>query len=181
MAAIEFTAGIRDTVGRIPLKKLMEQFGEVEVCHIGTRGVDFPFVRFKERAAADAALEASKAGRVFLDGCPIMADWKGATRKTQPKSGSSLMLTAGSSKSDIPPRFANEDQNQQGMRELGGLTGRRRRRDVSSSRSISRSRSRSRGRSPRGDSRERGRARRAGDRRSQDVDGRSQRYARKAY
>eukprot|EP00928_Gymnodinium_smaydae_P076929 TRINITY_DN6002_c0_g1_i1.p1 TRINITY_DN6002_c0_g1~~TRINITY_DN6002_c0_g1_i1.p1 ORF type:complete len:241 (-),score=48.20 TRINITY_DN6002_c0_g1_i1:27-749(-) len=120
--AIEFTSGIREYVGRITLKKLMEQFGEVEVCHIGTRGVDYPFVRFQNKASADAALKAAQAGRIFLDGQPLTADWKGATKKPEPKSATPMLSddpSRGRRERDRDmPRGADEDPNAQGMRAL---------------------------------------------------------------
>mmetsp|Transcript_6237 Transcript_6237/g.17571 ORF Transcript_6237/g.17571 Transcript_6237/m.17571 type:complete len:148 (-) Transcript_6237:94-537(-) len=77
MSAIEVT-GVTDTTSRISLKKAMEQFGEVDYCHMGNRGVDMPIVRFRTQGDAEKALEHIKAGQVWLDGFVIGGDWKGS-------------------------------------------------------------------------------------------------------
>jgi len=56
----------------------MLQFGEVDAVHMGDRHMgdraDLPIVRFKGAHAAEAALNAIKAGSVFLDGSQIQAE-----------------------------------------------------------------------------------------------------------
>lgn len=67
------------TASRLWMKKEMEKFGRVEVCHMGNRqnpALDPPWVRFEKAAGAEAALQAIKAGMVFLDGKPIVAELK---------------------------------------------------------------------------------------------------------
>lgn len=78
--AIEITAGIAERTSRVSLKKAMEQFGEVVGCHMGTRGVEAPIVRFQTQTAAENALEQLNNAQVFLDGCQLSGDWKGATQ-----------------------------------------------------------------------------------------------------
>lgn len=71
---IEMTFGIGETTSRVELKKVMSVFGEVDVCHMGLRGSDKPFVRFRTSNAAEAALTALKNGKVFLeDGVSMLA------------------------------------------------------------------------------------------------------------
>merc|ERR1740116_151440 len=49
----------------------------VDVCHMGTRGLDNPFVRFRQQSCAEAALVALKNGEVFLeDGAMLAGEWK---------------------------------------------------------------------------------------------------------
>merc|ERR1719428_203326 len=81
-STIEITEGVNDRTSRLSLKKTMEFFGEVDACHMGNRGLDYPFVRFRVQASADAAVEALKAGRVFLDGIALGGEWKGAGRRS---------------------------------------------------------------------------------------------------
>jgi hypothetical protein len=56
--AIEMTGGITEGTSRLGLKRTMENFGVVEVCHMGNRAVDLPFVRYKTVSAFEAALNA---------------------------------------------------------------------------------------------------------------------------
>eukprot|EP00434_Breviolum_minutum_P025270 symbB.v1.2.022326.t1/scaffold1974.1/size94090/2 len=74
-AAIEII-GIADTSSRLSLKRIMEQFGEVVGCHMGARGVDHPIVRYKTQEFAQQALDALKAGQVWLDGMTLKGEWK---------------------------------------------------------------------------------------------------------
>merc|ERR1719436_1629475 len=58
------------------LKREMERFGPVDVCHMGNRdnhNEEPPWVRFSEPRSADQALEAIKAGLVVIDGLAIVA------------------------------------------------------------------------------------------------------------
>ncbi|CAE8628231.1 unnamed protein product [Polarella glacialis] len=71
--AIEITFGTTERTSRVDLKKRMSAFGEVEVCHMGTRGQDFPFVRFKEQASAEAALKACNEGEVSMEDGSLLA------------------------------------------------------------------------------------------------------------
>jgi len=86
---IEITFGTCERTSRVELKKRMAAFGEVDVCHMGTRGQDFPFVRFRTQASAEAALRALKNGEVFLeDGAMLAGEWKlGARRRDSQQSG----------------------------------------------------------------------------------------------
>eukprot|EP00971_Amphidinium_carterae_P173501 3439302-Amphidinium_carterae.1 len=81
---IEITSGTNDGTSRIDLKKAMSAYGEVDVCHMGARGVDLPFVRFRTTEGAEAALEALKKGDVSLpDGSVLGGDWKAVSRKQE--------------------------------------------------------------------------------------------------
>ncbi|CAJ1387982.1 unnamed protein product [Effrenium voratum] len=82
-AALEIM-GISDQSSRLSLKKAMEQFGEVVGCHMGSRGVDNPIVRYKTQEFAQAALDALKAGQVWLDGMILKGEWKGSSRPPGP-------------------------------------------------------------------------------------------------
>mmetsp|Transcript_116813 Transcript_116813/g.183694 ORF Transcript_116813/g.183694 Transcript_116813/m.183694 type:complete len:249 (+) Transcript_116813:93-839(+) len=61
---------------RVSLKQVMECFGPVQGCHIGKRGVDNPIVRFVQPEHAEAAMEALKSNRVYLDGFILSGEWK---------------------------------------------------------------------------------------------------------
>lgn len=83
-STIEITFGTSERTSRVELKKRMAAFGEVDVCHMGTRGQDFPFVRFRTQAAAEVALKALKSGEVFLeDGAMLAGEWKTGTRRRE--------------------------------------------------------------------------------------------------
>jgi hypothetical protein len=75
--AIEITGGMGVGSSRLSLKRTMEIFGMVEVCHIGNREVDLPFVRYKTIAAFEAALQALQNGSVILDGNVLQGVRKG--------------------------------------------------------------------------------------------------------
>lgn len=82
---VEITFGTSERTSRVELKKRMSAFGEVDVCHMGTRGKDFPFVRFRSAAFAEAAVEALKSGQVFLeDGSLLGGGWKLGSRRREP-------------------------------------------------------------------------------------------------
>lgn len=83
-AAVEII-GIADTSSRLSLKRVMEQFGEVVGCHMGARGVDNPIVRYKTQEFAQAALDALKAGQVWLDGMVLKGEWKNSSRPGPPE------------------------------------------------------------------------------------------------
>jgi len=88
--AIEITGGITERTSRLGLKRTMQTFGEVEVCHMGNRAVDLPFVRYKTIAACEAALNALKNGEAFLDGLVLQGVRKG-TGPPRPKGQPALM------------------------------------------------------------------------------------------
>merc|ERR1719174_2242280 len=66
----------------------MQQFGEVDACHMGDRAVmgdnftEWPIVRFKAQSSAENALNAIKSGQVFLDGFKLIAEWRGGGGRT---------------------------------------------------------------------------------------------------
>mmetsp|Transcript_38469 Transcript_38469/g.90464 ORF Transcript_38469/g.90464 Transcript_38469/m.90464 type:complete len:181 (+) Transcript_38469:77-619(+) len=83
MSTIEFTGGVVSTTSRLWLKREMERFGEVDVCHMGNRDnpvEEPPWVRFKDSQAAEKALEAIKNSQVVLDGNVLEAEWKANRR-----------------------------------------------------------------------------------------------------
>merc|ERR1711924_179960 len=74
---IQITGGVVAT--RLWLKKEMERFGRVEVCHTGNRMnpvAEPPWVRFATLTQAESALEAINSGQVLIDGCVIQAQFK---------------------------------------------------------------------------------------------------------
>jgi len=83
---IQITEG---TVGtRLWLKKEMEKFGRVEVCHTGNRQnpvAEPPWVRFEKMSSVEVALQAINSGQVFFDGLPIKAESKTNGRQRQPE------------------------------------------------------------------------------------------------
>eukprot|EP00929_Paragymnodinium_shiwhaense_P113915 TRINITY_DN82220_c0_g1_i1.p1 TRINITY_DN82220_c0_g1~~TRINITY_DN82220_c0_g1_i1.p1 ORF type:complete len:231 (+),score=44.66 TRINITY_DN82220_c0_g1_i1:145-837(+) len=76
---IEITEGIQERTSRLNLKKKMQQFGEVDACHMGNRGSEMPLVRYKTLVAAENALNALKTGQVYLDGFKLDGEWRGTT------------------------------------------------------------------------------------------------------
>eukprot|EP00434_Breviolum_minutum_P018050 symbB.v1.2.015916.t1/scaffold1171.1/size134081/11 len=69
--SLQFTGGIFIQTTRMYLKKAMERFGEVEVCHMGNRNnpeEEPPWVRFLTEKAAQDALDALDKGEVYVDG-----------------------------------------------------------------------------------------------------------------
>merc|ERR1712232_592328 len=74
---IQITGGIVAT--RLWLKKEMERFGRVEVCHTGNRSnpvAEPPWVRFATLTQAETALEAINRGEVLIDVNAIQAQFK---------------------------------------------------------------------------------------------------------
>eukprot|EP00746_Dinoflagellata_sp_MGD_P135098 gnl/MRDRNA2_/MRDRNA2_69015_c0_seq1.p1 gnl/MRDRNA2_/MRDRNA2_69015_c0~~gnl/MRDRNA2_/MRDRNA2_69015_c0_seq1.p1 ORF type:complete len:174 (+),score=26.20 gnl/MRDRNA2_/MRDRNA2_69015_c0_seq1:76-597(+) len=152
---IEIQSGVSELTSRIALKKLMSSFGEVEVCHIGNRGKDKPFIRFREPASAEQALQAVKAGQVILEGNLVTADYRGASRGAladdkgggkgsgKDRSGKDDRLRQREAEGRIPP--SPPDKNNIGSRELMGF------KNESESRSRSPPRRRSRSRRRRDD------------------------------
>lgn len=85
-STIEITSGITERTSRVDLKKRMAEFGDIEVCHMGTRGLDNPFVKYRTSQSAEMALEALKCGQVFLeDGTALNGDWRTTRRQGPPK------------------------------------------------------------------------------------------------
>jgi len=85
-STIEITDGVVETTSRMWLKKEMERFGEVDVCHMGNRNnptEEPPWVRFTRPNSAESALAAIRAGQVFVDGLMVKADWR-SSRKGPP-------------------------------------------------------------------------------------------------
>merc|ERR1712217_455240 len=74
---INITSGTVTT--RLWLKKEMERFGRVEVCHTGNRMnplAEPPWVRFATTTAAEVALKCISEGQVLVDGVPVTAVMK---------------------------------------------------------------------------------------------------------
>lgn len=145
-STIEICSGPSERTSRVELKRTMSVFGEVDVCHMGVRGQDYPFVRYKSQAAAEAAFTALKNGQVTLDcGTTLDGNWK---------TGGSRRIPAG-----LPP------PEHRRHREMADLTSRNLIQRHRGGRSES-SRSSSRRRSPSRRRRKRSRSRRAKRRRS---------------
>lgn len=139
---IELTDGVAPTLTRLWLKKKMDVFGRVEVCHMGNRAsqhTERPWVRFEKTAYAEAALAAIKSGQVFLDGMQVQAEMRTSKQRPPPR--------------DVPSRGGDRRGGDRGAptgrrnldfsaRDL--MQGDRRRGGRSSSSSRSRSRSRRR-------------------------------------
>mmetsp|Transcript_53310 Transcript_53310/g.165249 ORF Transcript_53310/g.165249 Transcript_53310/m.165249 type:complete len:169 (-) Transcript_53310:120-626(-) len=73
---IEITGGYSATTTRMVLKREMERFGPVDVCHMGNRDnpVDEPpWVRFSDSSACEKAMTAIKNGEVVVDGVSLNA------------------------------------------------------------------------------------------------------------
>lgn len=129
---VEITYGIGETTSRVELKKVMSAFGEVEVCHMGSRGTDKPFVRFRTGAATEAALVALKGGKVFLeDGVTMLA----GERKQGRSQGSGASTRRRDQTEDMSSRNLIQGKKRQKSRSKSSSR---------SSRSKSRSRSRRR-------------------------------------
>eukprot|EP00403_Amphidinium_massartii_P037771 CAMPEP_0178443070 /NCGR_PEP_ID=MMETSP0689_2-20121128/38610_1 /TAXON_ID=160604 /ORGANISM="Amphidinium massartii, Strain CS-259" /LENGTH=171 /DNA_ID=CAMNT_0020066875 /DNA_START=20 /DNA_END=532 /DNA_ORIENTATION=+ len=76
-STIEIKSGVPESCTRMVLKREMERFGQVDVCHMGNRQDptnEPPWVRFANAKSADSALTAIQAGEVFIDGIVIAAD-----------------------------------------------------------------------------------------------------------
>merc|ERR1712113_540818 len=76
---LAITEGLVQT--RLWLKKEMERFGRVEVCHTGNRMnpvAEPPWVRFATTTAAEVALKCISEGQVLVDGVPVTAVMKPA-------------------------------------------------------------------------------------------------------
>merc|ERR1712137_81345 len=83
---IQITGGVVAT--RLWLKKEMERFGRVEVCHTGNRQNPIgepPWVRFATLTQAESALEAINGGQVLIDGCTIQAQFKSSRPPPPPQ------------------------------------------------------------------------------------------------
>lgn len=83
---IQITTGAVTT--RLWLKKEMERFGRVEVCHTGNRmnpEIEAPWVRFEKMTAVETALEAINAGQcISPDGVTLKAELKNNSRPPPP-------------------------------------------------------------------------------------------------
>eukprot|EP00405_Crypthecodinium_cohnii_P020740 CAMPEP_0206480332 /NCGR_PEP_ID=MMETSP0324_2-20121206/37228_1 /ASSEMBLY_ACC=CAM_ASM_000836 /TAXON_ID=2866 /ORGANISM="Crypthecodinium cohnii, Strain Seligo" /LENGTH=172 /DNA_ID=CAMNT_0053957093 /DNA_START=37 /DNA_END=556 /DNA_ORIENTATION=+ len=76
MTTIEIIGGCSTSTTRMILKREMERFGHVDVCHMGNRDDpknEPPWVRFADSKSADNALEAIKGSQVIIDGLVIAA------------------------------------------------------------------------------------------------------------
>eukprot|EP00933_Yihiella_yeosuensis_P071534 TRINITY_DN79736_c0_g1_i1.p1 TRINITY_DN79736_c0_g1~~TRINITY_DN79736_c0_g1_i1.p1 ORF type:complete len:176 (-),score=29.91 TRINITY_DN79736_c0_g1_i1:247-774(-) len=74
---IEFPGGCGASTTRMILKRALETYGSIEVCHMGNRDDperEPPWVRFSDPKAADAALEAINSGQVVINGNIMKAE-----------------------------------------------------------------------------------------------------------
>uniref|UniRef100_A0A7S1RR79 RRM domain-containing protein n=1 Tax=Alexandrium catenella TaxID=2925 RepID=A0A7S1RR79_ALECA len=156
--ALDLTQGITEYSSRIALKMLFGQFGEVTACWIPPlehRGSERAYVKFNTAKAAQAALDASNAGQLYLDGVNLKAEWRLAAARTQDSRdfearGSNLMTSR-----DLMRAEAKKARDE---REKPKRKERNRSREAERTERRKRSRSRERRR------RERSRSNRSGDR-----------------
>mmetsp|Transcript_86145 Transcript_86145/g.216807 ORF Transcript_86145/g.216807 Transcript_86145/m.216807 type:complete len:153 (+) Transcript_86145:66-524(+) len=144
---IQITSGVYVNTTRMWLKKELERFGEIDVCHMGNRErpeEEPPWVRFNSPKAAEDALAAIEKGEVFVDGAQLKAEWRSGVGRPAPSREKTT------SRRDLD--FSSRDLMMGG----GGGGGR----DRDRSRSRKRSRSRRRRRDSRSRSRDRDRDRR---------------------
>jgi len=74
---IEITDGVFAYTHRGELKRTLEQFGAIDICHkMGDPRDDPVWVRYQYSADAEKALEAINRGEVALGGVPLKASWK---------------------------------------------------------------------------------------------------------
>eukprot|EP00441_Pelagodinium_beii_P028358 CAMPEP_0197708968 /NCGR_PEP_ID=MMETSP1338-20131121/128221_1 /TAXON_ID=43686 ORGANISM="Pelagodinium beii, Strain RCC1491" /NCGR_SAMPLE_ID=MMETSP1338 /ASSEMBLY_ACC=CAM_ASM_000754 /LENGTH=235 /DNA_ID=CAMNT_0043292901 /DNA_START=62 /DNA_END=769 /DNA_ORIENTATION=+ len=74
---IEITDGVFAYTHRGELKRTLEQFGAIDICHkMGDPRDDPVWVRYQYSADAEKALEAIGKGEVALGGVPLKASWK---------------------------------------------------------------------------------------------------------
>eukprot|EP00404_Azadinium_spinosum_P021414 CAMPEP_0180617490 /NCGR_PEP_ID=MMETSP1037_2-20121125/33059_1 /TAXON_ID=632150 /ORGANISM="Azadinium spinosum, Strain 3D9" /LENGTH=208 /DNA_ID=CAMNT_0022637435 /DNA_START=46 /DNA_END=673 /DNA_ORIENTATION=+ len=84
--ALDLVGGITEYSSRIALKMLFSQFGEVTACWIpplDSRSNERSYVKFGTTKAAQAALDASNAGALYLDGVCLKAEWRLTPARTQ--------------------------------------------------------------------------------------------------
>lgn len=110
---------------RLWLKKEMEKFGHVEVCHTGNRQnleAEPPWVRFGKSSSAEAALNAINAGQVLLDGGILKAELRRAGLRP-------AALRQSTQRSDQDMEITSRDlvQDDRRRRERSSSRGRRRR------------------------------------------------------
>eukprot|EP00929_Paragymnodinium_shiwhaense_P033841 TRINITY_DN18511_c0_g1_i1.p1 TRINITY_DN18511_c0_g1~~TRINITY_DN18511_c0_g1_i1.p1 ORF type:complete len:174 (+),score=22.76 TRINITY_DN18511_c0_g1_i1:231-752(+) len=150
-STIEFTGGVSEITTRMVLKREMERFGPVDVCHMGNRQNpkgEPPWVRFVRQSSADEALKAIGQGNVMLDGVLLEAN-RSAKRgpplvarepRDQEMGSRDLFLKraglgGGGGRDDRGGRGGGRDSGRGRSRDRGG----KRRRSSSSSSSSSRS------------------------------------------
>mmetsp|Transcript_60167 Transcript_60167/g.130487 ORF Transcript_60167/g.130487 Transcript_60167/m.130487 type:complete len:153 (-) Transcript_60167:92-550(-) len=136
------------SVNRVALKAQMEQFGEVSVCHMGNRSnpdEEPAKVRFPNPSHAEAALTAIQAGKIYLDGVQLQAEWWSGKKAPRPAPG----RDSGSRRDlEVTSRdlFLQERESRKGRErdKRSRSRSRKRRRSRSGSRSRSRSKDRRR-------------------------------------
>lgn len=139
---IEITGGVSQAVTRIWMKKEMEKFGRVEVCHTGNKQNlqgEPPWVRFVTTSSAAAALAAINEGKVFLEGRKLEAKVKSDGKPRLPPRLDSERTSRDIADDDHRRRPARrpppKDNLAVSSRDLMMADRRRRRRSSSSSRS----------------------------------------------
>lgn len=163
--ALDLVAGITDYSSRIALKMLFSQFGNVTACWIPPlehRGNERAYVKFSTSAAAQAALDASNANQLYLDGVLLRAEWRLAPARTQDSrdfeaAGSNLMTSR-----DLMRAEARKARDDRGKRKGKGMLDDKKPKERDRSRERDRkrrSRSRDRRRRSRSRSGDRGRSR----------------------
>lgn len=84
---IRIIGGLSQQTSRLWLKKQMERFGPVDICHTGNRHsqtAEHPWVRFTTTTSAQTALEAAQKGELIIDGTQIQAELGAGNRRGPP-------------------------------------------------------------------------------------------------
>mmetsp|Transcript_121249 Transcript_121249/g.343114 ORF Transcript_121249/g.343114 Transcript_121249/m.343114 type:complete len:210 (-) Transcript_121249:101-730(-) len=178
--ALDITDGITDYTGRTALMQLFSQFGKVTACWIPPadhRSRERTYVKFATTQAAQAALDAARAGMIYNHGIMLRAEWRTTASKTADArdfdaAGSNLMTSRDIFRAAARQRkdSKKEKKNARGGRSRSRSRSRGRDRRSRSGDRKRRSRSRNRGRS---ESRRRSRSRSRGRGRGGDEKGKN--------
>ncbi|CAJ1352376.1 unnamed protein product [Effrenium voratum] len=156
-SCIQITEGMVPGINRLALKGHMEQFGQVDLVHMGNRQnpeEEPPKVRFSTPEAAQRALDAINAGQVVIDGMLLKAQFmqgKGRGRGQAPTPHERNLEVTSRDLFLERERVKNQARSERSRKERSRSRDRSRRRrrrssDSSRSRRRKKSGSRSRGR-----------------------------------
>lgn len=123
MRTIHITGGLSEQTTRLWLKKQMEKFGRVEICHTGNRHsptAELPWVRFAGQTSADAAMEAVKAGTLIIDGTMIQAEVGMGERRAQRPPRDQIMLQRSERDLQLTSRDLAQDDHRRSRRQRWG-------------------------------------------------------------
>eukprot|EP00747_Dinoflagellata_sp_TGD_P197225 gnl/TRDRNA2_/TRDRNA2_68351_c0_seq1.p3 gnl/TRDRNA2_/TRDRNA2_68351_c0~~gnl/TRDRNA2_/TRDRNA2_68351_c0_seq1.p3 ORF type:complete len:158 (-),score=17.06 gnl/TRDRNA2_/TRDRNA2_68351_c0_seq1:300-773(-) len=150
MSTITITEGVSVSTSRLSLKAQMDRFGEIDVCHMGSRTNpedEPPWIRFKDPQACERAVEAINRGEVYVDGIPIKATVRNTRRAPPPppqERGVQRRDLEVNSRDLFMERQRDRGRDRDRRRSRSDSRNKKRRRDRKSSSSSSSSRSRSR-------------------------------------